>query len=140
MPRFLPALNFAFWTYFWTLGLLSVFILWIREMDNFRRAELGDPSLWWSPTGLWDDLQAVWFLPLPIFPAALLAFWLAPRWVRGLALLLTPLLLMAWAWLPYGTDADEIWPLMMLILPASLLASVPGLIRSRCPRLSSRHD
>lgn len=131
MQKLRPALKFAFWTYFWTLVFFSVFILLARKMDNFRRAELGDTSPWWSPVGLWDDLQISWFLPLPIFAAALLAFWLAPRWGKGLTLLLTPLFLTVWVWSPYGMDAEGIVSLMLLILPAALLASVPETLRSR---------
>lgn len=133
-------LTFAFWTYVWTLIIFSGFVLALRYSEDWRRAELGDHTPWWSPAGLWDDLQAVWFLPLPIFGAALLAAFLAPRWWKGLTLLLTPLLLTVWVWSPYGMAAEGVWSLMTLVLAAALLASVPGLIRSRRPRLSSRHD
>lgn len=132
MSRIWPTLNFAFWTYVWTLGLCSVSVLALRYSERWRYEEMG--LAWWQD--LWDDLQISWFLPLPIFPAALLAFWLAPRWGKGLTLLLTPLLLTVWVWSSYGMPADGIVSLMLLILPAALLASVPDLIRSRRSRVA----
>lgn len=131
MNRLWPALNFVFWTYFWTLGIFSGFVLALRYSEAWRRAELGDASPWWSPAALWANLEGFWFLPLPIFLAAALAFWLAPRWGKGLTLLLTPLFLTVWVWSPYGMDAEGIVSLMLLILPAALLASVPDFIRLR---------
>ncbi|MHA0033507.1 hypothetical protein [Deinococcus sp. PESE-13] len=136
MPRFLPALKFAFWTYFWTLALFSGFILAFRYSEAWRHPD----SPWWSPTALWENLQAVWFLPLPLFAATLLAALLAPRWWKGLTLLLTPALLLGWVWSPDRMPADGIGPLMMLILPAALLASVPGLIHRRRRRVPYPHD
>lgn len=130
MSRIWPALNFAFWTYIWTLGLCSVSVLALRYSERWRHE--GSDWVWWQ--GWWANLEGFWFLPLPIFPAALLAFWLAPRWGKGLTLLLTPLLLTVWVWSPHRMPADGILSLMMLILPAALLASVPDLIRSRRSR------
>ena len=126
-----PALRFALWTYAWTLALFAGFVLALSYSEAWRRAELGDTAPWWSPAALWANLEAVWFLPLPLFPAALLAFALAPRWGRALTLLLTPPLLLVWVWSPYGMDASGIYPLMTLIVPAALLASAPDFIRSR---------
>ncbi|ANC70776.1 hypothetical protein [Deinococcus radiodurans] len=136
MPRFLPALKFAFWTYVWTLGTFSASVLALRYSEAWRHPD----AAWWSPAALWENLQAVWFLPLPIFAAALLAVVLAPRWWKSLTLLLTPALLLGWVWSPYRMPTEGLFSLMALILPAALLASVPSLIRSRRPRLSSRHD
>ena len=133
MNRLWPALSFAFWTYFWTLGMFSVFILALRYSEAWRRPD----SPWWSPAALWENLQAVWFLPLPIFAAALLAAFLTPHGWKGLMLALTPLLLVAcWVWTPYRMPAYGTFSLMMLILPAALLASVPGLIRFRRRRVA----
>ncbi|AXG97908.1 hypothetical protein DVJ83_00550 [Deinococcus wulumuqiensis] len=127
MNRLWPALKFAFWTYFWTLGIFSGFVLALRYSERWRHA--GSGWTWWQ--GWWANLEGFWFLPLPIFLAAALAFWLAPRWGKGLTLLLTPLFLTVWVWSPYGMDAEGIVSLMLLILPAALLASVPETLRSR---------
>lgn len=132
MSRIWPALKFAFWTYFWTLGLFSVSVLALRYSERWRHA--GSDWTWWQ--GWWANLEDSWFLPLPIFPAALLAFRLAPRWGKGLTLLLTPLFLTVWVWSSYGMPADGIVSLMLLILPAALLASVPDLIHSRRSRVA----
>ena len=132
MQKLRPALKFAFWTYFWTLGFFEASILALQYSERWRYEERG--LAWWH--GFWDDLQGFWFLPLPIFLAAALAFWLAPRWGKGLMLLLTPLFLAVWFWSPYGMDAEGIVSLMLLILPAALLASVPDFIRLRRSRVA----
>lgn len=132
MSRFWPALKFAFWTYFWTLGFFEASILALQYSERWRNEEQG--LAWWH--GFWDDLQGSWFLPLPIFLAALLAFWLAPRWGKGLTLLLTPLFLAVWFFRFEQVGTDEVIPFMLLILPAALLASVPDFIRSRRSRVA----
>lgn len=130
MPKLLPALKFAFWTYFWTLGIFAGCILALSYSERWRH-----PDDWtWYTIG--DDLQGFWFLPLPLLPAALLASLLAPRWWKGLLLLLTPVLLLVWVWSPYRMPLGGIASLTTLILPAAALASVPDFIRSRQGRVA----
>lgn len=131
MSRLLSALHFACWAYFWTLALFAAFILALRYSEAWRHP--GEP--WWSPAALWANLEGVWFLPLPLFPAALLAFWLSPRWGRGLTLLLTPLLLSVWMWTPYQMPGAGLLALMSLVLPGALLAAIPPFIRARRRRV-----
>lgn len=132
MSRIRPALKFAFWTYFWTLGFFFASVLALRYSERWRHA--GSDWTWWQ--GWWANLEGFWSLPLPIFPAALLAFWLAPRWGKGLTLLLTPLFLAVWFFRFEQVGTDEVIPFMLLILPAALLASVPDFIRSRRSRVA----
>ena len=131
MPRFLPALKFAFWTYVWSLALCLLFYL-VTEFSN--RGDIGPGMVWYSASYYWGILKSFWPLPLPLFPAALLASLLAPQWWKGLTLLLM-LALVVLLHFPAALTSVMFW-----VFPAALLASVPGLIRSRRPRLSSRHD
>ena len=135
MDKARPALHFAWWTYFWTLGMLSGFVLALRYDERWRHA--GTDWTWYSLTG---DLEGFWFLPLPIFAAALLAFSLTPRCWKVATLGLTPLLLTVWVCSPYRMPLGGIGSLMMLILPAALLASVPAFIRQRLNRQPLNHS
>lgn len=128
MPRLLPALKFAFWT--WVLTLL-VYLAWLGVMALFPAQRM--PAVYYAPQAL-----ALYLFGLTV---TIGAAWLAPLLARLLTprpLLLVPILTVPLLWLtqvaqhePFNARAFPY--LLSLLLVGAAFASLPDWLRSRRP-------